>query len=153
MLIGCSSRSSSALPTCLSAHCCAWCIGGLANLWEWAANPWCATFVMLQRKCSGGGDYGAGPTHVISRGDASDPETLVKAIQAGVAREGDRSPPGDSTVGRWAGDPTQISQPCLRAEVKSTDACKRFQFETSVAPMQRIAMCQACLAQLHRPMC
>jgi hypothetical protein len=92
-------------------YVCPWCIGGLAKLWEWAANPWGAIFVMLLRKstASGGGDYGAGPTQVITLDDISDPKTLVKTIQAGVAREGQSfSAPPDSTVGRWAGDRVEL---------------------------------------------
>jgi hypothetical protein len=88
-------------------YVCPWCIGGLAKLWEWAANPWGAIFVMLLRKSSGsgGGDYSAGPMHVISLDASSDPKALVKMIQAGVAREGQPfSVPAESTVGRWAGD-------------------------------------------------
>lgn len=88
-------------------YVCPWCIGGLAKLWEWAANPWGAIFVMLLRKSTGtgGGDYNAGPTQVISLDQCSDPDTLLKMIRAGVAREGQPiSLPPDSTVGRWAGD-------------------------------------------------
>ena len=67
-------------------YVCPWCIGGLAKLWEWAANPWGAIFVMLLRKSSGGGggDYGAGPTQVISLDDNSDANTLAEIVQAGV---------------------------------------------------------------------
>ncbi len=38
---------------------CPWCIGGVAKLWEWAANPWGAIFTLLLRKSDegGGGDY------------------------------------------------------------------------------------------------
>lgn len=38
---------------------CPWCVGGVAKLWEWAANPWGAVFTLLLRKSDegGGGDY------------------------------------------------------------------------------------------------
>jgi hypothetical protein len=88
-------------------YVCPWCIGGLAKLWEWAANPWGAIFVMLLRKSNagGGGDYGAGPTQAIHLDANSGPETMLEMIRAGVAREGQPfSAPVDSTVGRWAGD-------------------------------------------------
>jgi hypothetical protein len=88
-------------------YVCPWCIGGCAKLWEWAANPWGAIFVMLLRKSSGGGggDYGAGPTQTISLNANTDPDALSKIVRAGVAREGQFfTVPIDSTVGRWASD-------------------------------------------------
>jgi hypothetical protein len=38
---------------------CPWCVGGVAKLWEWAANPWGAIFTLLLRKSDegGGGDF------------------------------------------------------------------------------------------------
>jgi hypothetical protein len=38
---------------------CPWCVGGVAKLWEWAANPCGAVFTLLLRKSDegGGGDY------------------------------------------------------------------------------------------------
>ena len=34
---------------------CPWCVGGGAKLWEWAANPIGALFVLLLRRSSGSG--------------------------------------------------------------------------------------------------
>jgi hypothetical protein len=84
---------------------CPWCIGGVAKLWEWAANPWGAIFCLLLRKSdgTGGGDFDSGTT--IDLDLAEDPKTLARAVAAGIAREGlpvrdERDP----IASRWAGD-------------------------------------------------
>ena len=48
-----------AVNTDKKEYVCPWCIGGVAKLWEWAANPWGAIFTLLLRKSDegGGGDY------------------------------------------------------------------------------------------------
>jgi hypothetical protein len=87
---------------------CPWCIGGVAKLWEWAANPWGAIFVLLLRQstASGGGDYFGPGTTEIRVSDTKDAAVAVlEAIRKGVAAEG--QPLGevpDTIVGRWAGD-------------------------------------------------
>jgi len=45
-------------------YVCPWCIGGLAKLYEWSANPQGAIFPLLLRRSTqaGGGDY-QGPTY------------------------------------------------------------------------------------------
>ena len=57
---------------------CPYCLGGIAKLWEWAANPWGAIFVLLLRKSDGGG---GGDFHGATFEDNS-----------------------TAVVGRWAGD-------------------------------------------------
>ena len=64
-------------------YVCPWCLGGVAKLWEWSANPWGAVFPLLLRKSTegGGGDY-HGPTYetdktVIAGRWAGDPVVLV----------------------------------------------------------------------------
>jgi len=89
---------------------CPWCLGGIAKLWEWAANPWGAVFCLLLRQSSGsgGGDYYGYRTQQIHV-DSDDPKqaakTVFDAMQSGVAMEGQPiSAPKDTVVGRWAGD-------------------------------------------------
>jgi hypothetical protein len=59
-------------------YVCPWCVGEVAKLWEWAANPHGSLFTLLLRKSSegGGGDF-----HGV---------TYEESPQA--------------IVGRWAGD-------------------------------------------------
>jgi len=66
-------------------YVCPWCIGGVAKLWEWAANAQGAVFTLLLRKSdgSGGGDY-----YGYHRG----------------YDEGSPVPKHDAIVGHWAGD-------------------------------------------------
>lgn len=85
---------------------CPWCLGGIAKLWEWAANPWGAVFTLLLRRSdgSGGGDYYGYGTQKIEL-DPAAPEKAFHAIAKGVAMEGKPiEPEPDSVVGRWAGD-------------------------------------------------
>jgi hypothetical protein len=83
---------------------CPWCLGGGAKLWEWAANPLGAVFVLLLRKSSGsgGGDYfGYGPQIL----EVTSSDTLAHAVAKAVALEGQPvKPDPDCVVGRWAGD-------------------------------------------------
>ena len=84
---------------------CPWCLGGVAKLWEWAANPSGAIFTWLLRKStgSGGGDYQRRTETIDLSG--STPEETMGEIKAFVAREGEEmklSP--DSVVDRWAED-------------------------------------------------
>jgi hypothetical protein len=85
---------------------CPWCLGGGAKLWEWAASPMGAVFVLLMRRSSGrgGGDYyGYGEPHIVSV-DGS-PAGLAMALQRVASLEGAPAPiEEDSLVGRWAGD-------------------------------------------------
>jgi hypothetical protein len=59
-------------------YVCPWCVGEVAKLWEWAANPHGALFTLLLRKSTegGGGDF------------------------HGLTYEEN----GSAIVGRWAGD-------------------------------------------------
>ena len=86
---------------------CPWCVGGVAKLWEWAANPWGALFTILLRRSTGGGggDYNAGPTgHDRHERQLAKGKSL-RTLARGVLREGQPSGiPPDSVVGRWAGD-------------------------------------------------
>lgn len=85
---------------------CPWCLGGVAKLWEWAANPWGAVFTLLLRKSSGsgGGDY-MGPTPQTLDATAMSSDEIAETIARGVLKEGVPSGiPSDSVVGRWAGD-------------------------------------------------
>jgi hypothetical protein len=86
---------------------CPWCIGGGAKLWEWAANPIGALFVLLLRKSSGsgGGDYyGYGAPQVIKL-DGRAPTELATAFASIASMEGAPASIDDSSVvGRWAGD-------------------------------------------------
>jgi hypothetical protein len=59
-------------------HVCPWCVGEVAKLWEWAANPHGALFTLLLRKST---ESGAGDFH-------------------GLTCEEN----GSLIVGRWAGD-------------------------------------------------
>ncbi len=65
---------------------CPWCIGGVAKLWEWAANPWGSIFTVLLRKSDegGGGDY--------------------YGYHRGCGEGGPITCQLSSIVGRWAGD-------------------------------------------------
>ena len=85
---------------------CPWCLSGGAKLWEWAASPMGAVFVLLMRKSSarGGGDYyGYGETHIVSV-DGS-PAGLAIALKSIVSTEGAAVPTDEnSVIGRWAGD-------------------------------------------------
>ena len=65
---------------------CPWCIGGVAKLWEWAANRWGAIFTVLLRKSDegGGGDY--------------------YGYHRGCGEGGPIAGPPNAVVGRWAGD-------------------------------------------------
>lgn len=65
---------------------CPWCVGGVAKLWEWAANPWGAVFTLLLRKSDegGGGDF--------------------YGYHKGCAEGGPIPCPPYPIVGRWAGD-------------------------------------------------
>jgi hypothetical protein len=85
---------------------CPWCAGCGAKLWEWAANPLGAVFVLLLRKSSGGGggDYFGCRPQIMEVDDASS-EKLTHAIAKAVAMEGQpvKLDPS-SVVGRWAGD-------------------------------------------------
>jgi len=90
-------------------YVCPWCIGGVAKLIEWAANPQGAIFTMLLRKssASGGGDYYGPATRDICLGsdEAENVDLVMNEIFKGVAMEGRLiSPAADTTVGRWAGD-------------------------------------------------
>lgn len=85
---------------------CPWCLGGVAKLWEWAANPWGAVFVLLLRRSSGngGGDYHGSTTQCLDLATHT-PEEIAETIARSVLREGAPSGiPDDSIVGRWAGD-------------------------------------------------
>ena len=87
-------------------YVCPWCIGGVAKLIEWAANPQGAIFTLLLRKSDhgGGGDYFGYKTQNLVI-DTENPQTLVDALRAGVAMEGRPiEATEDSIVGRWAGD-------------------------------------------------
>ena len=90
-------------------YVCPWCIGGVAKLIEWAANPQGAIFTMLLRKssASGGGDYYGPASRDICLGsnEAENVDLVMHEIFKGVAMEGRPvSPSADTTVGRWAGD-------------------------------------------------
>ena len=90
-------------------YVCPWCVGGVAKLWEWAANPWGAVFTMLLRQSSGGGGgdyYGPASRDIHLGQDAKDnAELVMHEIFKGVAMEGRPvTPAPDTTVGRWAGD-------------------------------------------------
>jgi hypothetical protein len=67
-------------------YVCPWCIGGVAKLWEWAANPWGAIFTLLLRKSDegGGGDFYG---YHRGCGEGGPIRCLVHPV-----------------VGRWAGD-------------------------------------------------
>jgi len=85
---------------------CPWCLGGVAKLWEWAANPWGSVFTLLLRRSSGGGggDFNGPTTQVLDVSEKS-PEVIMETIARGVLKEG--APcgiPPESIVGRWAGD-------------------------------------------------
>lgn len=85
---------------------CPWCVGGVAKLWEWAANPWGAIFTLLLRKStgSGGGDYYGYRTQNLELADQNSSD-IAKSIASIAALEGRPIPhPGDAVVGRWAGD-------------------------------------------------
>jgi hypothetical protein len=90
-------------------YVCPWCVGGVAKLWEWAANPWGALFTMLLRQSSesGGGDYYGPATRDIQLGDDTkdNVDLVMHEISKGLAMEGRPvTPAPDTTVGRWAGD-------------------------------------------------
>jgi hypothetical protein len=90
-------------------YVCPWCVGGVAKLWEWAANPWGSVFTMLLRQSSesGGGDYYGPATRDIHLGpDTKDNiELVMHEVFKGVVMEGRPvTPAPDTTVGRWAGD-------------------------------------------------
>lgn len=90
-------------------YVCPWCIGGGAKLWEWAANPQGAIFVLLLRKSdgTGGGDIGRRPESVQIGDDGTDGNghSMNELIMRLAAREGCRTIlPSGSIVGRWAGD-------------------------------------------------
>ena len=90
-------------------YVCPWCVGGVAKLWEWAANPWGAIFTLLLRQSSesGGGDYYGPATRDIHLGDDSkdNVDLVMFEISKGLAMEGRPvTPAPDTTVGRWAGD-------------------------------------------------
>lgn len=82
---------------------CPWCIGGGAKLWEWAASPMGALFVLLLRRSSGsgGGDhYGYGPQIIELNGGS-----MADAVAKIASMEGSPAPVDEkSVVGRWAGD-------------------------------------------------
>jgi len=65
---------------------CPWCVGGVAKLWEWAANPWGAIFTLLLRKSDegGGGDF--------------------YGYHRGCGEGGPITCQVSPIVGRWAGD-------------------------------------------------
>lgn len=67
-------------------YVCPWCIGGVAKLWEWAANNWGAVVTILIRKSDsgGGGDF--------------------YGYSSGSGEGGPVNPPLSFIVGRWAGD-------------------------------------------------
>jgi hypothetical protein len=85
---------------------CPWCIGGGAKLWEWAASPIGALFVLLLRRssgCGGGDYYGYRPQVINVDGESSNgfADTLARvALIEGAPAPQDP----DSVVGRWAGD-------------------------------------------------
>jgi hypothetical protein len=85
---------------------CPWCLGGGAKLWEWAANPVGAVFVLLLRKSSGsgGGDYYGYRPQVIELSESS-PGKLADVLARASYLEGSPAPIDPSSiVGRWAGD-------------------------------------------------
>jgi hypothetical protein len=85
---------------------CPWCIGGGAKLWEWAACPIGALFVLLLRKsiCSGGGDY-YGYTPQVLDSNGLTPFEVQRMLAKIMSMEGKRIPTDPtSVVGRWAGD-------------------------------------------------
>ncbi len=61
-------------------YICPWCLGGVAKLWEWAANSQAAVFPALLAKTDGAG--------------GGDPEWGDPRVQA--------------VFGRWAGDPVYL---------------------------------------------
>jgi hypothetical protein len=65
---------------------CPWCIGGVAKLWEWAANSPGAIFTLLLRKSDegGGGDF--------------------YGYHRGCGEGGPITCPLNAIAGRWAGD-------------------------------------------------
>lgn len=67
-------------------YVCPWCLGGVAKLWEWAANTWSSVFVLLLRKSDegGGGDF--------------------YGYQRGCGEGGAIRCPVNRVVGSWAGD-------------------------------------------------
>jgi len=85
---------------------CPWCVGGVAKLWEWAANPWGAIFCLLLRKSDrgGGGDYYGYPMQEIQLSGKS-PQAVLEALASVHTLEGRPvESPSESIVGRWAGD-------------------------------------------------
>jgi hypothetical protein len=84
---------------------CPWCIGGGAKLWEWAANPLGAVFVLLLRKSSGsgGGDYWQQIPQIVEL-TGTEPADFAKALATIGCLEGAPAPTEPSIVGRWAGD-------------------------------------------------
>jgi hypothetical protein len=85
---------------------CPWCLGGVAKLIEWAANPWGPVFTLLLRRSdgSGGGDFYGYRTQVVDLSNVSSEgvaHTLSKmALMEGKSFDAE----ADSVVGRWAGD-------------------------------------------------
>ncbi len=90
-------------------YVCPWCVGGLAKLWEWAANAQGSIFTLLLRQssCGGGGDYGT-KTQVIEAENLTS-ESLLDVLRKGALQEGASVEfPPDSMVGRWAGDQVSL---------------------------------------------
>lgn len=89
---------------------CPWCVGGVAKLWEWAANPWGSLFTILLRKsdASGGGDfYGYAPKTMNAEhlSQAEQASAFAESLMEITAKEGAPAHPAPGTiVGRWAGD-------------------------------------------------
>ncbi|MCA9062830.1 MAG: hypothetical protein KDA96_07220 [Planctomycetaceae bacterium] len=85
-------------------YICPWCIGAGAKLWEWAANPCGAIFVLLLRRSSqtGGGDFGSTkPLFIEVANDGECSDVIAQVLQ----REGaDAVADASQIVGRWAGD-------------------------------------------------
>lgn len=85
-------------------YICPWCIGTGAKLWEWAANPSGAIFVLLLRRSSqsGGGDFGCCTPQMIQLTESDD---LADIVASALAKEGaDAILDPAEIVGRWAGD-------------------------------------------------
>lgn len=86
---------------------CPWCLGGVAKLWEWAANPWGAIFTLLLRQSDrgGGGDFYGYRTQEIHLDDRDPVNSVMTQLGKGVAMEGRPIPAvKDAIPGRWAGN-------------------------------------------------